>query len=523
MNKRKVSIYDTTLRDGAQSPRITFSLDDKLLLAKKLDELGVDYIEGGWPVRGMNSLDAEFFKKVKKLKLKYSKVAAFGSTRRAKSNVKDDIILNSLLDAETEAVTIFGKSWTLHVTNVLKISLEENIRLISESVGYLKDHKKEVIFDAEHFFDGYKDNPAYAVSCLKAAEAAGADCICLCDTNGGSLTAEMDKITKDISGKIKTKLGIHTHNDSELAVANSLIAVQNGFSQVQGTINGFGERAGNVNLISVIPALSLKMGIETIPAKAIKKLTEISHYFYEVANLAPDDKQPYTGKSAFTHKAGVHADAMMKEVRAYEHMFPELVGNTRQIPVTNQAGVASLLTKTKKWGIKLEKDDPRMKEFLSKIKQMEQDGYEFEGADASLNLFIKKNMPGFKPFFELKGLRVIVEDRNQELFSEATIKILVKGKQEHTAAEGDGPVNALDNALRKALVKFYPKIAEMHLVDFKVRVIEGAEGTSAKVRVLIESSDKNDVWNTVGVSENIIEASWLALVDSVEYKLLKFK
>jgi 2-isopropylmalate synthase len=502
MAKRKVFIYDTTLRDGAQSPRITFSLEDKLILAKKLDELGVHYIEGGWPVRGMNSLDSEFFKKVKKLKLKNSKIAAFGSTRRAKSGVKDDIILNSLLDADTEVVTIFGKSWTLHALNVLKISLEENLKLIKESVEYLKEHKKEVIFDAEHFFDGYKDNPEYALSCIRAAESAGADCICLCDTNGGTLTAEMDKITAEVFAKIKTRLGIHTHNDSELAVANSLIAVQNGFSQVQGTINGFGERAGNVNLISVIPALSIKMGMETIPAKSIKKLTEISHYFYEVANMAPDDKQPYTGKSAFTHKAGVHADAMMKDERAYEHMIPELVG---------------------KWGIKLEKDDPRTKEFLSKIKQMEQDGYEFEGADASLKLFIKKNLPGYKAFFEVKGLRVIVEDKNGELFSEATIKILVKGKIEHTASEGDGPVNALDNALRKALIKFYPKISDMHLVDFKVRVIEGAEGTSAKVRVLIESSDKTDVWNTVGVSENIIEASWLALVDGMEYKLQKDK
>jgi len=523
MTTRKVAIYDTTLRDGAQSPRITFSLEDKLMLAEKLDEMGVQYIEGGWPVRGMNSLDSEFFKKVKKLKLKNSKIAAFGSTRRAKSSVKDDVILNSLLDAETQVVTIFGKSWMLHVTNVLKITGEDNLKIIKESVGYLKDHKKEVIYDAEHFFDGYKDNPEYAIASLKAAQDAGADCICLCDTNGGTLTSEMDEITKQIRKNIKAELGIHTHNDSDLAVANSLIAVQNGFTQVQGTINGFGERAGNVNLISVIPALSLKMGLDTIPAKSIKKLTEISHYFYEVANMAPDDKQPYTGKSAFTHKAGVHADAMMKDELAYEHMKPELVGNVRQIPVTNQAGVSSLLFKTKKWGIKLEKDDPRTKEFLTKIKQMEQDGYEFEGADASLNLFIKKNMPGYKPFFELKGLRVIDEEKNGRLISEATIKILVKGKLEHTASEGDGPVNALDNALRKALIRFYPKIAEMHLVDFKVRVIEGVEGTSAKVRVLIESSDKTDVWNTVGVSENIIEASLLALVDSVEYKLLKDK
>ncbi|MEI7542913.1 MAG: citramalate synthase [bacterium] len=519
--KNKINIYDTTLRDGAQSPKISFSLEDKLLLAKKLDDMGVAYIEGGWPVNGMNSLDLDFFKRIKKMKIKNSKIAAFGSTRRAKSKVKEDLILNSLLDAGTDVITIFGKTWTLHAINVLRITPEENIILISESVEYLKNHKKEVIFDAEHFFDGYKDDPEYALKCIKAAQAAGADCICLCDTNGGTLTPEMDEITKVVFSKIKTKLGIHTHNDSDLAVANALIAVKNGFTQVQGTMNGFGERTGNMNLVSVIPALTLKMGYETIPLKQINKITESAHYFYEVANLAPVDSQPYAGKSAFTHKAGVHADAMMKDERAYEHMNPELVGNVRQIPVTNQAGVSSLLFKSKQWGIKLEKDDPRTKTFLSKIKQMEQDGYEFEGADASLNLFLKKNLSEYKPFFELKGLRVIVEDKAGKLFSEATIKIKVKDKLEHTAAEGDGPVNALDNALRKAIIKFYPAIKDMHLVDYKVRVVEGTAGTSAKVRVLIESSDKKDVWTTVGVSENIIEASWLALLDSVEYKLLK--
>ena len=519
--KRKIDIYDTTLRDGAQSPKISFSLEDKLLLAKKLDDMGVAYIEGGWPVKGMNSLDFEFFKRVKKLKIKNAKIAAFGSTRRARSTVKDDLILNSLLESDTEVITIFGKTWTLHAEKVLKVTPEENIILIKESVAYLKNHKKEVIFDAEHFFDGYKDSPEYALKCIKAAEDAGADCICLCDTNGGTLGREMDAITKDVFSRIKTRLGIHTHNDSDLAVANAIIAVENGFSQVQGTMNGFGERTGNMNTVSLIPALTVKMGYDSIPLKQINKLTESAHYFYEVANMAPMDNQAYVGKSAFTHKAGVHADAMMKDERAYEHMKPEIVGNIRQIPVTNQAGISSLLFKSKQWGIKLEKNDPRTKEFLSKIKKMEQDGYEFEGADASLNLFLKKNLSKYKPFFGLKGLRVIVEDKGGLLISEATIKIEVGGKLEHTAAEGDGPVNALDNALRKALIKFYPVIKDMHLVDYKVRVVEGAEGTSAKVRVLIESSDKKDVWTTVGVSENIIEASWLALVDSVEYKLLK--
>jgi 2-isopropylmalate synthase len=519
--KRKIEIYDTTLRDGAQSPKISFSLEDKLLLAQKLDDMGVAYIEGGWPVKGMNSMDLEFFKRVKKLKIRNSKIAAFGSTRRAKASVKEDIILNSLIEAGTGVVTIFGKTWTLHAVNVLKVTPEENIVMIGESVAYLKDHKKEVIFDAEHFFDGYKDNPEYALKCVKAAQAAGADCICLCDTNGGTLTRDMDAITKDVFSKIKTKLGIHTHNDSDLAVANAIIAVENGISQVQGTMNGFGERTGNMNLVSIIPALTFKMGYDCLPLKQINKLTESAHYFYEVANMAPLDSQAYVGKNAFTHKAGVHADAMLKDELAYEHIKPETVGNIRQMPVTNQAGISSLLFKSRQWGIKLEKDDPRTREFLSKIKKMEQDGYEFEGADASLNLFLKKSLSRYKPFFELKGLRVIVEEKEGTLFSEATIKIKVKDKLEHTAAEGDGPVNALDNALRKAIIKFYPEVKDMHLVDYKVRVVEGTKGTSAKVRVLIESSDNKDVWTTVGVSENVIEASWMALVDSVEYKLMK--
>lgn len=521
--KKKIFIYDTTLRDGAQSPKVTFSLDDKLKIAKRLDESGIDYIEGGWPLKGVNSLDYDFFKRAKKLGLKHSKIAAFGSTRRAKNKVQNDPIVESLLDAGTPVVTIFGKSWILHVEKVLRISPEENLKLIYETVAYLKDKKKEVIFDAEHFFDGYKDNPEYAMKCLKAAESAGADWLCLCDTNGGTMTSEAAKITGAVCAATSVKVGIHTHNDADLAVANSLSAVESGALMVQGTMNGFGERAGNANLISIIPALSYKMGFDTIAPKYLKKLTELSHFVYETANITPADNQPYTGKSAFAHKAGVHADAMMKDDRAYEHMTPELVGNERQILVTNQAGVSSLLFKAKKWGIKLEKDDPRAKEFLAKIKKMEQEGYEFEGADASLNLFLKKNLSNYKKFFELKGLRVIVEEREGELFSEATIKIMVNGTLEHTAAEGAGPVNALDNALRKALVKFYPQIKDMRLVDFKVRVVEGTGGTSANVRVLIENSDKTDVWTTVGVSENIIEASWLALVDGVEYKLLKNK
>ncbi|MFP4467110.1 MAG: citramalate synthase [Candidatus Goldiibacteriota bacterium] len=519
-NKR-ITVYDTTLRDGSQGPKINYTIEDKLLITKKLDELGVDYIEGGWPMKGVNTKDYEYFKKAKKLELKNAVVAAFGSTRRAKNKVKDDPVLNSLLDAGTKTITIFGKSWKLHAEKILNITPAENLKIIKESVEYLKSKKKEVFFDAEHFFDGFKDDPEYALKCLLAAEAAGADALCLCETNGGALPFEIKEIVEEVMRKVKIKVGIHTHNDAELAVANTLMAVQAGAMQVQGTMNGFGERTGNANLVSIIPALSLKMGIPTIPKKNLKKLKEISHYIYEVSNIPPDDKQPYVGKNAFSHKAGVHANAVVKLSEAYEHMEPELVGNFRQILVSDQAGASSLMFKAKQWGLDLHKDDPRTKEFIVRIKDLEQEGYEFEGADASLELFLKKNMGKYKPFFELHGLRVIDEDRNGDIYSEATIKIKVKDQMEHTAAEGNGPINALDTALRKALVKFYPSIKEMHLVDFKVRVLEGAEGTSAKVRVLIESSDKKDVWNTVGVSENVIEASWKALVDSVEYKMIK--
>ncbi|PKL92500.1 MAG: citramalate synthase [Candidatus Goldiibacteriota bacterium HGW-Goldbacteria-1] len=521
MAAKKISVYDTTLRDGSQSARINYSLEDKLTIAKKLDELGVDYIEGGWPMKGVNNKDFEFFKKAKKLELKHAKLTAFGSTRRAKNKVQDDATLNSLLEAGTKVITIFGKTWSLHAEKILGISLEENLKVIYESVAYLKEKKKEVIFDAEHFFDGYKDNPEYAIKCLLAAQNAGADCLCLCETNGGALPHEIELITKAVVDSVKIKVGIHTHNDCELAAANSIMAVKSGAVQVQGTMNGFGERAGNANLMSIIPILSLKMGYETIPARNLKKLTETSHFLFEVANIPPDDRQPFTGKNAFAHKAGVHANAVLKEASAYEHMNPELVGNTRQILISDQAGASSLMFKAKQWGIDLPKDDPRTKDFIVQIKKMEEEGYEFKDADASLEMFLKKSMLKHHKFFELEGLKVIVEDKSGVMVSEATVKLKVKGQIEHTVADAIGPVGALDSALRKALIKFYPKIKDMHLVDFKVRVLEGSAGTSAKVRVLIESSDKNDVWTTVGVSENIIEASWLALVDSVEYKLLK--
>jgi 2-isopropylmalate synthase len=511
------------LRDGAQSAGINFSLEDKLLITKKLDETGVDYVEGGWPMKGVNAKDFEYFKEVKKLKLKNVKIAAFGSTKRAKNKIKDDPVLNSLIEAGTEVVTIFGKSWLLHVKNVLHITPKENLEIIRESIEYLKENKKIVIYDAEHFFDGYKDNPEYAMECLKVAEQAGSDVICLCDTNGGVLPQEMDKITREIFENVKTPLGIHTHNDAEIAVANSIIAVNNGFTMVQGTINGLGERCGNANLVSIIPALSIKMDYVTITERSFKKITELSHYVYEIANVIPPDNQPYTGKNAFAHKAGIHADAMLKEKKAYEHINPEIIGNERKILITDQAGTSALIHKANEMGFNLAKNDVITRDLIIKIKKLENEGYEFEAADASLFIFLKKNLSKYEPFFELKGLKVIDEERDGELFTEATIKIKVKNMFEHTAAEGNGPVNALDNALRKALIKFYPRIKDMRLVDFKVRVIDGLEGTAAKVRVLIESADNRDLWTTVGVSENIIEASWLALLDSVEYKLLRTK
>ncbi len=520
---KKIFIYDTTLRDGAQGAKISLTAEDKLVIAKKLDELGVDYIEGGWPVKGVNEKDMEFFRKVKKLKLKSAKIAAFGSTRRVKNKVNRDPFLNTLIEADTPVITIFGKTWDLHVQKVLNTTNGENLKIIRESVGYLKSKGREIIFDAEHFFDGFRANPEYALLCLKAAEEGGADWIVLCDTNGGTTVSEMDRITKDVAENVEIPLGIHTHNDSELAVANSIIAVNNGYTQVQGTINGFGERCGNANLVSIMPILTLKMDYETIPEKNFKKLSEVSHYIYDIANIPPNDSQPFVGKNAFSHKAGVHADAVMKEKTSYEHMEPSKVGNQRQILISDQAGMSSLLYKAKELGVRLKREEEKTRALILDIKNKEAAGYEYEGADASLELYIRKYVSGKKAFFELDGYKVIVEEHRGEIFTEATVKIKVNGETAHTVSEGNGPVNALDNSLRKAISKFYKNINEIRLVDFKVRVIEGSSGTGAKVKVFIESSDKKDVWTTVGVSENMIEASWMALVDSMEYKIMKDK
>lgn len=518
--ENKVYIYDTTLRDGAQGVNISYSLEDKLLITKKLDELGVDYIEGGWP-NISNPKTIEYFDKVKDLELDNAKIAAFGSTRSPSKKAEDDPTLSSLLEAGTPVVTIFGKTWDLHVTKVLKTSLEENLKMIEDSIKHLKKHSKEVIFIAEHFFDGFKYNPIYAVKCLLAAEAGGADNIVLADTNGGTTVDEMHNITKEIYKRIDAPLGIHSHNDMELAVANSLTAVKNGFTQVQGTINGFGERCGNANLTTIIPVLSLKMNYTTIPSDSLCKLQENARFIYDIANIPPNENQPFVGKNAFSHKAGVHANAIIKESTSYEFIDPTIVGNCRSILVSEQAGISSLVYKANELGITLEKEDPKTRELLLKLKELENEGYEFESADASLKLFLMKELYPYENFFDLIDFRVYVDSKYDNVLSDAAIKIKVKGVLEHTAAEGNGPVNALDNALKKALCKFYPSIEDNHLIDYKVRVLAGTSGTSAKVKVFIETKDQKEIWTTIGVSENIIIASWIALVDSIEYKLLR--
>lgn len=515
----KVDIYDTTLRDGAQSEHISFSVEDKLRIAAKLDELGVHYIEGGWP--GSNPKDLEFFRKAMKASFS-SKIVAFGSTRRAKNTVEEDKNIRQLLEAGTSSVCLFGKTWDLHVREALNISLEQNLELIQDSVAYMKEKGKEVIYDAEHFFDAYKRNPSYAMKTLLVAQDAGANVIVLCDTNGGAMPYDVHKIMAEVKKEIRTPLGIHTHNDAEMAVANTIVAVKMGAVQVQGTINGYGERCGNANLCSVIPNLKLKLGVQCISDEQLRKLTEVSRYISEIANLSPQDNMPYVGSSAFAHKGGVHVSAVQKNPETYEHTLPELIGNQRRILISELSGRSSILTKAEKYGYKLDKDTPGTREILRKLKELENQGYQFEGAEASFELLMKKALGTYRSFFELEGFRVIVDTREKDgLIAEATVKVKVDGKQEHTAAEGNGPVNALDNALRKALEQFYPTLKEMHLTDYKVRVLDEKSGTGAKVRVLIQSSDDRSSWGTVGVSENIIEASFLALADSIEYKLMK--
>ncbi len=511
-------LYDTTLRDGAQTEGISYSVQDKLRITEKLDALGVAYIEGGWP--GSNPKDAEYFRRAKRLRLNSAQLTAFGSTRRASSAAKDPN-LQALLKAETEIITIFGKSWDLHVRDVLKVSLDDNLTLIEDSIAFLKKRGRRVMYDAEHFFDGYKKNPGYALKTVQAALAGGAEAIVFCDTNGGSLPAEITQIIQAIKDRIPVTLGIHTHNDSDLAVANALAAINAGCRHVQGTINGYGERCGNADLVSIIAVLKLKMGLDCLPDSKVKELTEVSRYVAEVSNMAQHANQPFVGAAAFAHKGGVHVNAVMKNPRTYEHIEPALVGNQRRILVSELSGRSSLVFKARGLALDLSKETPQAKRLLSLLQKMEHEGYHFEAAEGSLELMLKRQLKQFAPFFQLEGFRVIMEKRDHRLVSEATVKLKVRGVREQTVAEGDGPVNALDNAIRKALRQFYPTLAEMHLTDFKVRVLDEKAGTAAKVRVLIQSQDAQDSWGTVGVSENIIEASWQALVDSVEYKLLK--
>ncbi|MBI4435796.1 MAG: citramalate synthase [Candidatus Omnitrophica bacterium] len=518
----QVKLYDTTLRDGTQGEGVSLSVQDKLRIVERLDHLGIHYIEGGFP--GSNPKDIEFFKQVKRLKLKTAKVAAFGSTRRADSPASKDVSLNALLRAETEVVTIFGKSWDLHVKDVLRISPEENLKVIADSVSYLKKHGLEVVYDAEHFFDGYQRNASYALSSLKAAEEAGASVLVLCDTNGGMITSWVAEVVREVKEKTHAPLGIHVHNDSDMAVANSITAVENGVLHVQGTINGYGERCGNANLCSIIANLKLKLGIDCVTDKALQELAENSRAIAEICNMKHRDNQPYVGKSAFAHKGGVHVNAVMKNPVTYEHVEPERVGNRRRILVSELSGKSTMTVKAEELGLHLDKDPKLAKKILDEVRELELQGYHFEVAEGSFELLMHRSLKSFKEFFSLEGFRVTIEKKEGDgLVSEATIKVKVGDREEYTVAEGDGPVNALDNALRKALKGFYPSITSMHLTDFKVRVLDEKAGTAAKVRVLIESQDETDSWVTIGVSENIIEASWKALVDSIEYKLLKDK
>lgn len=518
---RSVKLYDTTLRDGAQMEGVSFTVKDKIGVARKLNSLGIHYIEGGWP--GSNPKDIEFFKEIKKFKLKNSRIAAFGSTRRPNTKVSKDPFLQALLKADTSVVTIFGKSWGLHVRQVLRTTPAENLRMIAESVEYFKHRKKGIFYDAEHFFDGYREDSDYALKTLRAAENGGCDAIILCDTNGGTITSEIRRIVMEVAKEIRIPLGIHAHNDINMAVANSVAAVQAGCIQVQGTINGYGERCGNADFCSVIPTLRLKLGINCLPLNRLKKITEVSRFVSEVINAVPQANQPYVGHSAFAHKGGIHVDAVSKTSRAYEHIEPEQVGNLRRILVSELAGKSNIIVKAKQINLDLKKDPVLARSILNRLKKLEHEGYEFEAAEGSFELLMKKILKRYKRFFTLEGFRVIIEKRDDQIISEATIKLRVKNRDEHTASLGNGPVNALDNALRKALKEFYPTLAQMHLSDYKVRVLDSKAGTAAKVRVLIESRDAKNSWWTVGVSENIIEASWQALVDSIEYKLLKDK
>jgi 2-isopropylmalate synthase len=518
-----VEIYDTTLRDGAQAEGISFSSQDKLKIARKLDEFGISYIEGGWP--GSNPKDVEFFALAQKEKWRHAQLVAFSMTRRAGIKAEDDANLQTILEAQTPVVTLVGKSWDLHVEKALKVSLDENLRMIEDSVRFIRDSGRRVFFIGEHFFDAFERSPEYALRTFEAAAEGGAELLALPDTNGGSLPEHIARGVDAIRARFDLPIGIHTHNDCELGVANALAAVQHGATQVQGTINGFGERCGNCNLVSVMANLQLKMGIECVPPENIRQLTHLSHFVSEVANLIPDDRQPFVGRSVFAHKGGMHVDAVQKiGGYAYEHIAPESVGNERRILVSELAGTSNVREVAAAAGVLLEKGSSQAREVLQEVKRLENEGWEFEGAEASFELLVKRVLGQSTPLFDLLSARTINELREGGAWTtEATLKIGVNGKERHTAAEGDGPVHALDNALRKALLEFYPAMAKIHLTDFKVRVVNTREGTAAKVRVLVESTDGDTSWSTVGVSTNIIEASWLALREAIEYGLARCK
>ena len=517
-NEVQIEIYDTTLRDGTQREGLSLSCDDKLRIAQRLDALGVAFIEGGWP--GSNPKDVEFFEKALHMPWQNSKIAAFGSTRRADTKPQDDLNLLALLGAQTEVCTLVGKTWTLHVTDVLRTSLEENLRMIEDSVSYLRENDRRVIYDAEHFFDGYKSNRAYATDTLKAAVRGGAETVVLCDTNGGSMPWEIESILRQVAGELDCALGIHTHNDSDCAVANSLAAVREGVVHVQGTINGYGERCGNANLCSLIPDLELKLGLKVLPGDALAELSELSYFVAELANLAPDEHAAYVGRSAFAHKGGIHVAAMRRNADSYQHVDPQVVGNKMRVVVSELSGKGNLLSKVEQYGLDLSEGD-HVAGVLSDIKDLEARGFSFEAAEASVAIMLHRGSPDYHAPFELVDYVVMVEHRQgRGTFAEATVKVIVGGEQMHTAAEGNGPVNALDAALRKALAPIYPVIEDFQLVDYKVRILDGQNGTAATTRVLIDTRNGKERWSTVGASANIIEASWRALADSVEYGLL---
>lgn len=516
---KSISIFDTTLRDGTQGEGISLSADDKLKIAKKLDELGVHYIEGGIP--GSNGKDIEFFKRVQTLGLN-AKITAFGSTRRKGSIAHQDDNLKRIIESGAQAATLVGKSWDFHVHTALQTTLEENLAMIADSISHLKQQGMELIFDAEHFFDGYKNNPEYAVEVLRTARKAGADWLTMCDTNGGTLPHEIYEIVSRLNLELDgAPLGIHTHNDCELAVANTLSAVQAGARQIQGTINGYGERCGNANLCSILPTLQLKMDYACISNEQMAQLTNTARYVSEIANVHMPVNQPYVGNAAFAHKGGIHVSAILRDSRTYEHIEPEKIGNKQRILVSELAGQSNILSKAKEMDLILDPENENTKQIIGKIKNLEHQGYQFEGADASLELLLREANGEIKELFVFESFKMLVEkNAGSAVVSEAFVKLRIGGDSIYTAAEGNGPVNALDNALRKALVEHYPNLREMHLSDYKVRVLDEADATASKVRVLIESQNLSNTWSTVGVSANVIEASWEALVDSIRYALI---